>query len=128
MQHTQKHFQRAVLEGICFELKSIVESVENTFGTQKRITVSGGIIRSQRWVQMLSDIINKPLFVADDHDASAMGAARWAFEVMGEEMKLSSKAEVRIDPNPEYQKVYANGYALFKKLNQQMESVFNEPN
>lgn len=126
MHHTQKHFQRALLEGICFELRSIVESLEQVFGTQKRILVSGGIIRSREWLQMLGDVLGRTLLVADDHDASALGAARWAFETLGFEMESSQTATQKIDPNSNHHKVYEKSYILFKKLNQQMESVFND--
>lgn len=127
MNHTPQHFQRALLEGICFELRAIVESVENLYGKQPRIFVSGGFVRSIAWVQMLSDVLGRPLFISDHHDASAMGAAMLGFEALGTEMISLVGEPMRIDPNLRHQAMYESQYQLFKKLTTCLLPFFSNP-
>jgi gluconokinase len=42
MRHTPAHFKKALLEGVCFEIFSIVKSVEEVHGPSYKIFVSGG--------------------------------------------------------------------------------------
>lgn len=73
--HTQEHFIRAFLEGICFALCDIVKALEEINGNIEIIYATGGFTQSAFWVQMLSDVLNKPLKINNTADASAMGAA-----------------------------------------------------
>ncbi len=124
VRHTHRHFQRAMLEGICYELKSIVDSIENVFGVQKRILVSGGIIHSDEWLQMLSDIIGKALVVSDDHDASAMGAAKLGYASLGVTMSLKGNGGKIILPDSVMKQRYEKNYSIFLRLYQQLQGLF----
>ncbi len=90
--HTQAHFKRALLEGICYAIKSIVVSIEEVFKPTLTASVSGGFIKSTKWVQLLSDVLGKPLCVDAATDASSVGAAMLGFQAMGKEYQL------KIDP------------------------------
>ncbi|HZX75118.1 MAG TPA: gluconokinase, partial [Cyclobacteriaceae bacterium] len=81
--HTRSHFKRALLEGICFELKSILDALEETVSPALNIIASGGFIQSAQWVQLLCDILGKPITIDSQNDASSMGAAIQGFQAMG---------------------------------------------
>ena len=57
--HTQRHFMRAVLEGISFSLFQVGASLEETIGPIACIYASGGFIRSELWLQLLADLFGK---------------------------------------------------------------------
>jgi gluconokinase len=83
IQHNRAHFKRAILEGICFELKSIAQAVEEVVHPVERVVASGGFVKSDRWVQLLADILGKPITVNSQSDASALGAALVGFQALG---------------------------------------------
>ncbi len=80
--HTHAHMMRALLEGICFELRSIVEAVEASTGKASRVIASGGFTGSAGWVQLLADILNKEVSITDSNNASALGAAKIGFRAL----------------------------------------------
>lgn len=80
IQHTHADFSRAVLEGICFALKDVLDAVEHDAEPVMQINVSGGFTRSELWVQILADITGKPMAVMQTDDASAVGAALLAIK------------------------------------------------
>ena len=121
--HTSQHFQRAILEGICFELRSILESVEDVFGPSAQLLVSGGIIRSDHWLQLLSSILDKPLLVNAEYDASALGAAQLGYASLG--IDYTPTTNVTKVFKPEAKQIYQERYALFQKLNKQLLPMFN---
>jgi gluconokinase len=61
--HTNLHITKAVLEGVCFSVVEVLQALEETSGRAKNIYLSGGIIKSQNWVQLLADISGKQIMV-----------------------------------------------------------------
>lgn len=125
MQHTRQHFARALLEAICYELKWITESVEAVCGPSDKIVVSGGITHFPQWVQLLADVLNSQLIVSSNHDASAMGAARLAFQTLQLPFVFTSEEHTIFTPDATHAQVYAMGYTQFRALYQAVENCFN---
>jgi gluconokinase len=78
--HTQAYFTRAVLEGITLSLYHISQCLEESGLVIQQVNVSGGFVRSERWVQLLADIFGKPIGLTNTDDASAIGAAYMAIK------------------------------------------------
>lgn len=123
MQHTRHHFAHALLEAICYELKWIAESVESVCGPSAKIVVSGGITHFPEWIQMLADVLNREVFVTAGHDASALGAARLAFQAEGITFQGEGLSHNQYKPGLAAQ-TYDHGYIRFKKLYEGVESLF----
>jgi gluconokinase len=81
--HTQAHFTRAVVEGICLALYHIAQRLEESGLDIKRVHVSGGFVHSEEWLQVLADIFGKPIILIHPEDASALGAAYLALKKLG---------------------------------------------
>ena len=118
-QHTQTHFLRAGLEGICFALHNVIESVEKSSSVIERIHISGGFINSAIWVQILADITQKQLIAIQQEDASALGAIfladkALALNKLGD--RPNSNHDISVLPNKSNKQVYANSFQVFKKL------------
>lgn len=124
VQHTLLHFQKAVAEGICFALKSILETIHEP-SNPCRLIISGGITYSSKWLQMLSDVLNKELHVATDHDASTVGAAMIAFRAQGIEFQQSQQTTSRLLPNSDRALIYEKSYAVYKTLYASLKSTFH---
>lgn len=124
MMHTKQHFQRALLEGICFQLMTIVQSVESVYGKSARIFVSGGITHAPVWVQLLSNVLGRELMVSGSHDASSMGAAMLGYRALGIPFRLKEQVTARFEPDAGETKVYQRQFEIFKALYRQLESIF----
>jgi gluconokinase len=126
-QHTQSHFLRAGLEGICFALNDVIESLEKS-SLIEQIHISGGFISSPVWVQILADITQKKLIAIQQEDASALGAIFLADKALGINKlgnRPSDNDEVSILPNKSNKKVYMNRFSVFKKLYQDLKETMH---
>lgn len=125
LRHTRAHFIKALMEGICFELCSIVKSVETACGNSKRVLVSGGIIHAPEWVQLLSTILGKELIVSRAHDASALGAAEIAFSALQIPFHYSNSGEIKFSPDLAQYELYQNQFKAFEALYSKVEPQFS---
>lgn len=126
--HTRFHFQRALLEGVCFQLKSIVSVVEENAGRGNRILVSGGITRSPEWVQLMSNVLQRQLQVSDQPDASAMGAAMIGFKSLGGSLEFNETQPKLFLPDVSVKSVYERQFLVYENLYSKLKDVFHELN
>ncbi len=82
LQHSRSHMIRAVMEGICFGLKSIFNVLQG-FEEPKTIKVSGSFTKSHLWVQILSDIFQRDVILPKNAEGAAYGAALLGFISLG---------------------------------------------
>jgi xylulokinase len=74
--HSPEHLYRSILEGICLYLAEATRLMEKeTDTTIEQIVAIGGGASSPLWVQMLADVMGKPIAVSDTLEASSLGAA-----------------------------------------------------
>jgi gluconokinase len=75
MHHRKEHMIRAVLEGVVFNLHSVMQIMEETGVRAERILASGGFARSLLWRQIMADIFDREVVVGKSTEASCLGAA-----------------------------------------------------
>jgi len=135
--HQRKHFARAVMEGVCFDLKMSLDEIEERYsGTIEEMSVIGGGAWSSLWCQLKANIYQKKVFTLAESEGGIIGAALLAFSALnGEpvdeiaEKWLKAKQvyvpdESRFD---EYQKQYKN-FRLFHDIFQQAYLHFGKEN
>jgi gluconokinase len=125
VRHTPSHFKKALLEGICFEILSIVRSVESVHGPSDKIFVSGGFTYSADWVQLLSHVLGRELIQSEVNDASAIGAAMIGFEALGFSFQPQTGDRRLYKPNIELSKLYHKQFEVFRMLYKQLEPMFD---
>lgn len=133
-EHDRRHMTRAVLEGVCYQLKLGIEAKHAKANTSypKSINAVGGGAGSALWMQILADVLNVAIHVpADTRHAGAVGTAYAALIGLGVCSDYTEAAKkVKIDkiytPDPENVKAYEKSYALFKTLHQSLKHVFKE--
>lgn len=118
LQHTQADFSRAVLEGICFAMRDVLDAVQKNSESITQINISGGFTKSKIWVQILADITDKKLAILQADDASAIGAAFIALKVIG---AISDYPKVSDDlivyqPNGENREIYNKNFSVYRQL------------
>lgn len=131
IQHERNHLLRALIEGICFSLLSIANSLKEVSGDYQVVVASGGFIRSPGWVQLLSDIFGKEVKVVAQDDASAIGAARLGFEALDLKEKFFEKQDEEVIYYPhlklhnQYQKKFEIFLSLYQNLKQDFYNLSN---
>ncbi|HTH54938.1 MAG TPA: gluconokinase [Cyclobacteriaceae bacterium] len=121
--HGKIYFQRALLEGICFELKWILETVEKNFGVRNNIILSGGITRSTAWVQLLCDILGRKIVTRQEVDASAMGAATLGFEALKIKFESTPANSIAYLPDHGSNQLHEKHFIIFKEIYRRLKDL-----
>ncbi len=123
--HTRAHMMRSLLEGICLEVRSIVESVEQTIGPANEILASGGFVRSPFWIQLMANVLQKTIRLQDVNDASSLGAALMAFRAVGVPADFTNEADDRVfEPDAASNDLYDDLYRIFNRTTTVLETEF----
>jgi len=134
IENGERDMIRAVLEGICYHLRWLLESVERKVKTSDAIRFVGGGALSPVIAQMLSDITGRTIETVNNaQEAGAVGAALVvAAGVKGEDMLELSRRLVKVNrtyvPNPDNKKVYERNYKVFKNLYKSNAANFKQLN
>ncbi len=119
LQHERMHFSKAVIEGICYAMRSVLEAITENNHPITHIHISGGFVKSKVWVQLLADVTGKNLVLVQTEDASAVGAAYLAMKDLGL-MKSYPVAQLNslkmISPNAANSDRYSKNFEVFKQL------------
>ncbi len=127
--HTKAHFMRAIMEAICFALLQVLNLMEENGEAIEVVYVSGGFIESALWVQMMTDIINKPVKVFHGADASALGAAFMGMKALRlithwSDVKKFIAANKAFTPDAANHKRYIPNFLVFEKLYDKFKDEF----
>lgn len=129
--HRSPDLVRAVLEGVCFELRAIFERLQRLIPDDiRQITTMGGGARNEYWLQIKADIIGLPVEVPVVKEATALGAALLAgvgtgvYADLREATQKTYQVDKRFLPNPEFRRSYDELY----RINRQLYPVLKEIN
>jgi len=120
--HTRKHLIRALMEGVCFEIRKNIEVIKQMGITVDEMRITGGATRSQLWNQIQADVYNLPVVIGAVEEATALGAAILAGVGSGVYKSVSDAAEKvvqikeRRNPDPAKRKMYDKLYRLHLEL------------
>jgi xylulokinase len=121
MQHTRADIIRATLEGITFNLRLIMEALEEQGAKIEAIRVIGGGARGRVWRQIMADIYQKPILrLALLEEATSMGAAIAGGVGVGifPDFTIAETLTPEVDrmqPNPALRPVYDRLYCIFNQ-------------
>lgn len=124
-------FSRAVLEGVGFNLKVILDILQQKHQIDE-LTVIGGGAKGDVWMQILADIWQKPVVIPRFlGEATSMGAAVCAGVGVGiypdykAALKMNPKEKV-ILPRAEYKERYDMLYSIFNHAYEAMVPIYTE--
>ncbi|MBG6236147.1 gluconokinase [Pedobacter sp. CAN_A7] len=127
--HQKTHFSRAVLEGVCYAMKDVLEAVQVNAAPIKQIYISGGFVKSEVWVQLLANITGKELVIVQTEDASAIGAAFLAMKTLNliqvYPEVMASDFEI-IKPDLSLTAFYLKNFTIFKKVYFDLKETMHE--
>lgn len=129
-QHGRAETVRAIMEGVAFSLRDVLDSFEKTGLPVSDLRVGGGGARSQLWTQIFADVFNRRLTVLRE-EASPLGAAMLAGIGVGvfsnpQEAIASCVRSAGIrEPNPREVESYRRYYEVFRTLCSALSPVYH---
>lgn len=117
--HTHAHFVRAILESTGMSLRHLVNELEGNNESEALIP-SGGGARSQLWLQIKADMLNKTFLLSESGELACKGAAMvcsvgtGCFDSIYEAIEEQVSFIDRIYPNPADTSAYKKWYESIK--------------
>ena len=122
LESTRADFYKAVLEGVCYEMKLNLEYLSKGGICPKELFATGGGASSPVWLQMKADILGVPITPLEAPEVGSVGTimltgvAIGAFKSVRDAKGMFVKCKKTYYPNPENQKKHDEVYDRYKKL------------
>jgi sugar (pentulose or hexulose) kinase len=75
--------RRAAAESMAYRLRDLLDSVQGAFPRSRELVFSGVVAGSPGFMQMIADVLERPLRIYDGSNASLSGAAALSFQSQG---------------------------------------------
>jgi len=133
LSHEPHQIFGAIIEGVCFGTRTILDGFKDGDCTSIEMTIGGGAAASRLWMQSHANTAGIPVRIPESTDAPLMGSAILAahgaghFARIDESIEAMVKPGVLIEPDPAataaYQNVYQQYRALYPALKQIREQA-----
>ena len=113
----------AGIEAVAFRLAAIYDLLVPCIGEPHVVYVSGGALqRSDRWTQILADVLGRPVIRSDVAEPTSRGAAIWALQALGHPVPAEPESDGghSFEPHPAHHAVYQEARARQDRLYQRM--------
>ncbi len=132
LNHGIPHMWRALLEGIAYAFRHHLDVMAELGYPATRFLASDGGSRSRVWMQIVSDVLQRPVQLLVNHHGSCLGAAWVAAVGTGQGVSWGDIAKVvgqgeRIRPDPTRAAACDAGYAAFRDLYASLKPHFHHP-
>ncbi len=120
--HEPQHIFRAIMEGIGFGTRAILDAFRDGGYASTEITVGGGATASPLWMQIHADTAGLPVRIPASPDAPSTGSAVLAahgagrFASIDEGIAALVRPGTSIDPRPRESAMYDEIYHKYKAL------------
>jgi len=127
---TREHIVRAVFEGVAFNSRWLLETLEKFIKKNlTHVNMIGGGANSDIWCQIHADVFNREIRqVSDPIQANVIGAAFIAALGLGliteEDITSHTKIKKVYKPNSDNRKLYDSLFKEFKNLYKQNKKIF----
>ena len=127
--HERRHFARATVEGIAFEMYSIGKLLQK-YRSIDTIYVNGAYASMPFWAQLLSDVFGKTVYINDNHNSASLGAALLVLTNIGAYGSLTEAAKTVTShetyyPNTVAHHNYAPLFDIFERLSHKLIDEFD---
>ncbi len=132
LSHVKNDVIRAILEGVAFQTRIIVESIERLGVNIRELRAIGGGAKSKLWMQIKADVMRKRIVLPDVTEAGTLGAAVLAS--ISSKIHPDSKQAVRkmcrdksvFHPQNEVAEVYERIYGIYKDVYPTLLPIFTK--
>ncbi len=109
---------QAALEGVCYRLAAVLEAIG---GIESVVVTGGALLANPGWVQVLADVLGRPLEVSAVAEGSARGAALVALERLGLAAPPASVARI-VEPRADRHEIHRLAAAEQQSVIERMEA------
>jgi D-xylulose kinase len=130
MRHTRAHMTRALLEGVCFEMRQSIAIVRDRGIPVTEISTGGGGARSAVWSQIKADVYGVPVKTVAREEAGLTGAMILAgagcglFPSATDGVRRLVQVAARFEPIPARQRVYEALFPVYAHLHDVLQAPF----
>lgn len=129
IKHKREHFLRALLEGVIYGVYDVGKALQETTGEIDTIYATGGFVRSELWVQMLADVFNKKVVIAESYESSCLGAAVLGMKSLAiidniEEVEKLVPISRTFEPNKKNHELYMRNFKVYERLYSKLKDEF----
>ncbi|PKN65949.1 MAG: gluconate kinase [Deltaproteobacteria bacterium HGW-Deltaproteobacteria-15] len=131
LEHDIRHLSRSILEGIGFRFRSLQDALAGIGLDIRQILASGGFAKSELWLQIVTDALNREMTVPRWSETSALGAAFWAMLGAGGLDRIEDAGDLveqgkTYRPIPENAALYDQIYTVYLRIYQALLPAFDE--
>ncbi len=131
MHHHKEHMIRAVLEGVVFNLRGVLDLMQESGVHTERIFASGGFVRSTLWRQIMADIFDTDVVTGRSADGSCLGAAMLGMVAIGLKPSLEATSDMlgptqTCRPEPGHTARYRRLAAIYNRLPALLDDAYRE--
>lgn len=129
LNHNRNEMIRSVLEGVMYQMDSVVEALKETGVEPLEFRATGGFTKSRLWRQIMADIFEREILVPEGSSSACFGAALLGMNALGILSDFSSVKDMvqissRHEPNEENMRVYREFKPIFNRLAKSLQSEF----
>lgn len=129
MHHRKEHMIRAVLEGVIFNMYTVLLAMEEIIGCPTQIHATGGFSRSPLWRQMMADIFDQEVIVPESYESSCLGAVVLGLYALGKTDSLGIVSDMvgsthQHTPIKENARIYHRLLPIFIKISRNLEEEY----
>lgn len=120
--HCRRHVVRAILEGVAFSLRDILDIFDALGVAADEVRLSGGGARSPLWRQIQADVFGRRAVVPSTREGPAFGAALLAAVGTGAFVSAEAACDATISiasevaPDPSTTALYHRLYGIYREL------------
>jgi gluconokinase len=89
--HTRAHLVRAAMEGVCLQMRTIVDQLDAVKPVES-VRVTGGVFRSALWREVMAAMLGRSIDVVGTAEGTALGAAALGLFALGRSPSLAEAA------------------------------------
>ena len=130
--HSRAHIARAIMEGVAYELRKVMEVLKELGIEVKELRALGGGGKTPLWAKIKADVIKVKVSIPKVLDAACLGGAILAslgtgyFKDVRDAVNNMVSIERNFETNPENSKIYDKLYNIYNKLIDSVSPLFKE--
>ncbi|MBI4389048.1 MAG: hypothetical protein HY580_02625 [Nitrospinae bacterium] len=113
--HNRDAFLKSVMEGTVFNLFDCYNRLREGGVAVSGIRAAGGFCYFPYWVQLLADVFQSPIDLANISEPAAFGAALGALKTLYPDVDVATRAERIFSPNDSKRSYYQEKFAAYQK-------------
>lgn len=131
-EHKKEHLFKAIIEGLGYAVREILDLFEKNGFNNGEVRVSGIQASYEEWNKLRANILGRRILVPVIKDTELTGCACIGFTSLGYFKSLLHASENLVciekvyEPDPRIKRIYTDLYGIYKKIYRQTDSVLRD--